>query len=194
MQVPLLHDIDFRSGQITGAQRSVRRLSDLTGVFVDEAAYQAALAKEDAVVYYVYVVYPEPGEGDLAYGTTVLMPGQVGDEYYMTRGHRHVSATACEVYLGLAGTGCLVVRQSDDTKKTLALPVSAGVVAYSPPGAAHRLVNTGNEPFITVAVWAADAGQDYDSVKGLIPALAKSGDGLELRLPGNGALEQINGE
>jgi len=181
MQVPLLHAIDFTSGRIAGAQPSVRRLTDLASTFEDHAAYEAALAKEDSVVYYVHVVHPEPGEGDLAYGTTVLMPGKIGDEYYMTRGHRHISSTACEVYLGLTGTGALIIRAEDGEAQVL--PIKPGVAAYSPPGAAHRLVNTGAEPFITFAVWAAAAGQDYDSVWGLIPTLAETDQGQELRLP-----------
>ena len=36
---------------------------------------------------------------------------------------------------------------------------------YVPPGWAHRTVNTGNVPLIFFAVYAGDAGHDYESVE-----------------------------
>ena len=186
MNTELLHNVDFATGQIEGAQQSVRRLSDLAGVFANDAAYQEALANGDQVVYYVYVLYPAPGQGDLADGSTVWLPGQVGDEFFMTKGHRHVRDAACEVYVGLAGEGCLIVRQGDDEPRML--PIKPGVAAYSPPGAVHRLVNTGAEPFITFAVWAADSGQDYEAAKGRFPLLVGAADGPSMLPVGAGAL------
>lgn len=187
MNTAMLHNVDFASGQIEGAQQSVRRLSDLAGVFTDDAAYQQALANGDQVVYYVYVLYPEPGQGDLAFGSTILMPGQVGSEFFMTKGHRHVRDAACEVYVGLTGEGCLVVRQGDAEPQIL--PIKPGVAAYSPPGAVHRLVNTGTEPFITFAVWAADSGQDYEAARGRFPLLVSAAEGPSMRPVAAGAVQ-----
>ena len=37
-----------------------------------------------------------------------------------------------------------------------------GSLHYIPAGAAHRVVNTGDDPLRFVACWPSDAGYDYD--------------------------------
>ena len=37
-------------------------------------------------------------------------------------------------------------------------------IVYVPPYHAHRTINTGNEPFIFLAVYPSDAGHDYGSI------------------------------
>ena len=80
--------IDGRSGSVEpSTEKYIKRLSDLRGLFRDEAALDRAIAKGDAIAY--EVIDYRKSESDLAFGTTIMMPGKVGDEYFMTRGHFH---------------------------------------------------------------------------------------------------------
>ena len=80
--------IDGNSGSVEpSTDRYMKRLSDLRGFFRDDAALERAIAAGDPVAYEV-IDYRKP-ESDLAFGTTIMAPGKVGEEYFMTRGHFH---------------------------------------------------------------------------------------------------------
>ena len=100
--------------------------------------------------------------GHLAHLTTIILPGVVGDEYYMTRGHYHLKDSA-EVYLGMAGTGLMVMQARDGRFQVEELVKNKTV--YVPPGWAHRTVNTGAQELIFLAVYFSDAGHDYRSIE-----------------------------
>jgi glucose-6-phosphate isomerase len=113
-------------------------------------------------VVYFALTAPVPKEpGELVYCTTIIHPGRVGDEYFMTRGHHHVLDSG-EVYLGLSGDGLMVMQTRDQVVRTA--PLSTSTVVYVPPGWAHRTVNTGERDLVFLAVYAGDAGHDYASV------------------------------
>lgn len=147
---------------VSGAPVSVRRLSDLRGVFADAAAYEAALRHEDAIIYQVAGVEPAQGEGQLHYGMGMLMPGRIGDEYYMTKGHFHAYRPAAEVYVTLRGTGVMLME--DESGASHLAPMDANSVLYVPGYTAHRTINTGDEPLIYLGIYPANAGHDYASI------------------------------
>jgi len=156
--------LDFLSGSLEPhTTRTERRVSDLRGAFADAAALENLIASGDPVVYEV-LQYDVPEEvGQLVCCTTVLHPGIVGDEYFMTKGHYHQARGTGEVYLGLAGQGYLLLMTEDGQSNQTAM--AAGTVAYVPPGWAHRTVNTGDEPFVFFAVYPGQAGHDYAAVE-----------------------------
>ena len=94
--------------------------------------------------------------------TSVIEPGRVGDEFYMTKGHFHVEAAAPEIYLTLKGNGMLVLQTKKGHCETQAM--AAGEINYIPGTWAHRTVNTGDTPLIFFAVWPISAGHDYASI------------------------------
>ncbi len=100
--------------------------------------------------------------GHLAHLTTIILAGTVGDEYYMTRGHYHQKDSA-EVYLGMSGTGLMLMQDRDGQFRIEAL--TNGVTVYVPPGWAHRTVNTGDQELVFLAVYFSDAGHDYRSIE-----------------------------
>jgi len=65
MAIPIetLAHINPQTGIITGALITERRLSDMRGFFVDQAAYETALANDDKVLYTLSSVEPAQGEG-----------------------------------------------------------------------------------------------------------------------------------
>jgi glucose-6-phosphate isomerase, archaeal len=154
--------LDFPSGSMTPSSASlVRRLSDMASAYQDAAAVRAILdSGDDPVIYTAFDADVPPGPEHLLFRTTIISPGTVGAEFYMTRGHHHVRDSA-EFYLGMSGEGVMLMESRDGEVATRSLVPSAAV--YVPPGWAHRTVNTGDVPLVFLAVWYGDAGHDYDT-------------------------------
>jgi glucose-6-phosphate isomerase, archaeal len=158
---PAFGSIDLRSGVMTGAEVVERRLSSMVSFYRDQEVARALLA-EDPVLYRVYTA-AQPGDRDGWYvATSVIEPGCVGDEYFMTRGHFHPRDDAPEVYLTLRGEGMLVMQTREGRSNVQRMV--PGVFNYIPAGWAHRTVNTGDEPMAFFAVWPVHVGHDYTTL------------------------------
>jgi len=165
MTIPLeqLAHFDPLTGTVAGAAVTKRRLSDMRGFFADEAAYETALAKDDTVLYTLASVEPAQGEGQLYYGLGMIMPGHIGAEYFMTKGHYHAWRPAAEVYIGLSGEG-LMLFEHETSGETRLLPFTANSVIYVPGFTAHRTLNTGDVPLSYLGIYPAAAGHDYGAI------------------------------
>lgn len=159
----LLSRFDLRAGVFEGKTPVERRLADLRGLFADEAAYATALAAGDPLLYRVTSAEAFNGAGDLHYGLGVLMPGKVGEEYFFTKGHFHAWRPAAEVYVGLSGTGAMLLETENTDDGTL-VPLTASAAVYVPGSTAHRTVNTGKDPLVYLGIYPASAGHDYESI------------------------------
>jgi glucose-6-phosphate isomerase len=163
----LIHDLaarfDPESGKLEGGIETVRKLSQLRGSFSDEAAYAAAVAAGDPIVYRVSALAPGSGSGDLHYGLGVLYPGKVGDEYYLTKGHFHEAREAAEVYIGLRGTGGMLL-EDEHTGASRWEALGEGCAVYVPGHTAHRTINTGSVPLVYFGIYPAHAGHDYGAL------------------------------
>lgn len=155
--------LERATGSLTPATSTVKRhLSHMRGMYADTDAEQALIAAGDPLIYEV-LQYDVPNEnGQLTTCTTVIHPGTVGTEYYMTKGHYHAKRDTGEVYLGLSGNGKLLLEVDG---RLSCLDMAPGTIAYVPPYWAHRTVNTGDEPFIFLAVYPSDAGHDYGTIE-----------------------------
>lgn len=141
-----------------------RRLSDLKGQFLDQGAFEARLAVEDPLLYEVYEVRRPEVAGEQFYGLSIVHPGKIGDEYYMTKGHFHNVLATAEVYYCLQGEGMMVMETplGEWAVETL----RPQKVLYVPPGWAHRSVNTSPvEDLVTFYVYPGNAGHDYGSIE-----------------------------
>ena len=163
MPLPSLH-MSLSTGLLSGSgvEEVSRSIADLPGVFADEEA-RAQLA-QDTLVYRVQAFQPvrEGTPGGLYWGTTVIQPGLVGEEYFMTKGHFHRLADRAEYYITASGEGALILM--DTERRTRWESMSPGSVHYIPGHTAHRVANTGRDPFSFFACWPADAGHDYDTI------------------------------
>jgi glucose-6-phosphate isomerase len=159
----IVQSLDLKAGAIAGGKMVQRRLSDLRGCFQNSAAFDSALKSGDPMLYTVSSVEPAGGDGDLHYGLGVLMPGRIGDEYYMTKGHFHSWREAAEVYIGLSGSGCMLLQDEASGESQMA-PLAAHGVVYVPGNTAHRTINTGSEPLVYLGIYSAKAGHDYGSI------------------------------
>ncbi|MEZ4863200.1 MAG: glucose-6-phosphate isomerase [Caldilineaceae bacterium] len=144
-------------------QQVERRLSAMRGYYADAAAFEQMLAAEDPILYEVYNVERPTISGELTSGVTILHPGKVGQEYFMTKGHFHAVLETGEVYYALAGTGMMVMETPEG--ETSVKPLCAGEVVYVPPRWAHRTVNVGSEDLRFFWVYPAHAGHDYGTIE-----------------------------
>jgi glucose-6-phosphate isomerase len=144
-------------------RETVKTLAQLNTIFLNEDARQAA--DQNTVVYRVqaWCPVPEGTEGAQFWGSTVIEPGQVEAEYFMTHGHFHLKRTRTEYYATIAGEGALILM--DETRRTWMEPMSPGSLHFIPPNIAHRVANSGKMPLRLVACWPSDAGHDYDAIR-----------------------------
>ena len=141
-----------------------RTLSALRGQFSDGEAYATALARGDAPLYDVYELARPAVAGELLHGLSVVHPGKVGDEYYMTKGHFHAELATAEIYYCLRGRGLMVMETPEGAWAVE--PLAPGKVLYVLPRWAHRSVNTGaEEDLVTFFVYPGNAGHDYGMIE-----------------------------
>ena len=159
----LLTTFDPLKGQIPGAALEKRYLSDLRGCFIDTIAYEQALSNDDSVVYSVCALEQPPEEGQLNLAVGRILPGKIGMEYFMTKGHFHAWRPAAEFYLGLSGEGCLLL-ESEDGSQAQMVPLCPNSAVYVPGNTAHRTMNTAAVPLVYVGIFPAQSGHDYATI------------------------------
>ena len=155
--------LDLANGRIEGGSYREVRLSHLKDYCGDESAVKKVLATDDPVVYQVSSLEPASKEGDLHYGLGTLMPGKVGEEYYFTKGHYHSFRPAAEIYIGLEGSG-LMLLEEEESGATKLVALGKNSVVYVPGYTAHRTINTGKVPLQYLGIYPANAGHDYGAI------------------------------
>lgn len=156
---PFTSVVDLRVGTIEPEREVVeRRVSDLRAMYLDEPD-----EGDDRLVYRVFGIPVPATNANVLSSTTVLEPGTVGREYFMTKGHFHEVRDRAEVYLALQGEGRLVMASEDGDVRVE--PMRPGTVNYVPGGWAHRSVNVGVAPLVFYAAYVGDAGHDYGTIE-----------------------------
>ena len=155
--------MELKSGVIDEPSQIIRRcLSDMPSFFHDQDAVKTLL-EQDPVLYTVYVKQNPTSSSLWSIGSTVIEPGTVGNEFYMTKGHFHAKEEAPEVYFTLRGLGrILLQKRSGEIEVQNMAP---GAINYIPGDWAHRTVNIGKEPLVFFAVWPSDAGHNYGTIE-----------------------------
>jgi len=139
-----------------------RRLSSLRNKFSDGEAFQAMLHSDDPLIYEVYENRRPETAGELLSGLSIVHPGRVGNEYFMTKGHYHLVRNTAEVYYCMQGKGALLMEnEAGDTAVEEFYP---GRLVYVTPCWAHRSINTGEEDLVTFFVYPGHAGHDYGTI------------------------------
>lgn len=157
-----------------------KRLGELRGVYIDEDAFETAVAQqgEDGLAYRVEEHRNVEGPGALIVGTSTLLPGRVGKEFALTRGHLHAKSDRAELYYCLSGRGVMLLETISGQSR--AIPMSPGEAVHVPGHWVHRSVNVGEEPFVSLFCYPADAGQDYALIAeagGMAQLVVTDGDG-----------------
>jgi glucose-6-phosphate isomerase, archaeal len=157
--------VDFATGTLSSPSliEITRTIKDLAGIFGDRSAYEAL--DSSRVVYRVQAFQPVEGdtEGGLFWGSTIVEPGLVGDEYFMTAGHFHSKRNRAEYYSTVVGHGALILM--DESRNARVEWMTPGSTHYIPASTAHRVANVGDSHLSFLACWPSDAGHDYEIIR-----------------------------
>jgi len=145
MKFPI--EIDNKSLKKYYTKVVTRRFKDMKDRFKNSVG-----VKGNPVIYKVYITDFNCFET----GLTVMEPGTINKEFYMTKGHKHVKPTK-EIYILISGKGKLLVKG----KKLKAFDLKKGKTYVLPKNEGHRLVNTGNKKLEVLTIYMKTAGHDY---------------------------------
>ena len=156
-------DFDLVNGLSKNAETTPRRLSQMAAMYQDQEAAAEMIKNGDPLIYEFYELGCPERAGDLAFGTTMIHPGKVGNEYFMIKGHFHTIVDTAEVYYTLQGEGFMMMENKEGD--WVAEPLEKGKALYVPRGYAHRTINTGSETLIAFYVFDGNAGHDYGTIE-----------------------------
>jgi glucose-6-phosphate isomerase, archaeal len=154
--------IDGVTGAVSPATgRYVKKLSALRDLYAAPALVDAFIAEHGDMDAYEVIEY-RPDGSDICFGTTIMAPGRIGTEYFLTRGHYHAKPGRGEAYYTQSGEGLLLLHSRSGECRIVEM--RPGVCAFIPPEWAHRSVNTGMKPLVFVWMCTIDAGHDYGEI------------------------------
>lgn len=131
-----------------------RKLKDVVKWYSDKKAIEKELIKnKNKVIYETFTDEFSPINLTL----TVVHPGTIGKEYYMTKGHIHRKKVP-EFYISLEGKGKLLMQKQSKVK---VIDLKKGEIALIPVGYSHRLINTGNKKFKVLTIYDQESKPDY---------------------------------
>ena len=155
---------NLENGLSPDREPTKRMLSAMDGMYLNNNALKDMIKEKDILVYEFYELGIPEDPGELAFGTTILYPGKVGKEYFMTKGHFHSKIDTAEIYYCLRGRGYLLMENPEGEVELREM--TPGVSVYVPPSFAHRSVNISEtESFVMFFVFRADAGHDYKTIE-----------------------------
>jgi len=160
----LLLTFDMKTGKSPEAKTIERPLSEMEKMYADEEVRKRMVENGDPLVYEFYDLGLPDNSGEVAFGTSIVYPGKVGDEYFMTKGHFHKILETGEVYYCLNGRGCMMMENPEGDWEVREL--KPGCAVYVPPRYAHRSINTSpDETLVTFFAFRADADHDYGTIE-----------------------------
>ena len=162
---PFIYKVDTKNEKISNPDTHIiGKLSSMKGKYADSKAYEEMLIKGDCLIYEVYEKLVPELEGELLQGMSIVHPGKVGIEYFMTKGHFHSILDTAEFYYCIKGHGYMMMENPEgDWAAEELLP---DIVLYVPGRWAHRSINIkGDEDLVTIFVYPANAGHDYATIE-----------------------------
>jgi len=162
---PFVYKVDTKNEIISNPDSHIiRKLSSMKNQYLDEKSYGEMLAKEDCLLYEVYEKLVPELEGELLQGMSIVHPGKVGSEYFMTKGHFHSILDTAEFYYCIKGNGYMMMENPEGG--WAAEELLPNTVLYVPGRWAHRSINVkSDEDLITIFAYPATAGHDYATIE-----------------------------
>ncbi len=125
----------------------VRKYLEISDVF------EKKMSDKNLIIYKVYI----KDYGDFKSGLTVINPGKIGREYFMTKGHRHKKISP-EIYILISGKGKILINEKG---KERLIKMKRNIFYHIPGKSGHRLINTGNSPLEVLTIYGKNVGHDY---------------------------------
>ncbi|MFW6138693.1 MAG: glucose-6-phosphate isomerase family protein [Spirochaetota bacterium] len=162
---PFSCGIDTRNGKMDDYDTHVQRyLGKLASMFSDPEAAETYLKKNgDVLIYEVYEKDIPEADGEIRFCSSITCPGKIGGEYFMTKGHFHSRPDTAELYYCTSGWGFMLMEK--ESGEYAIEEMYPGRAVYVPGYYAHRSINTGDQPLISIPVYPGDAGHDYSSIE-----------------------------
>jgi glucose-6-phosphate isomerase len=157
--------IDLENGTMPEpGNRITRKASDMRGYYADGKALEELITSGNDPLHYEVLERPVPqARGHLMYCISRLMPGRVGEELFMTKGHYHSVKETAEIYLCLGGEGYMAMKTAGGAWAVERM--ERGRMVYVPPTWAHRSINTGREILSSFCVYPGEAGHNYGDIE-----------------------------
>ncbi|MBS3084958.1 cupin domain-containing protein [Candidatus Pacearchaeota archaeon] len=139
-------EINFRDLKKNYDKKIVRKLKDMSNSFKNQHV------KGNPLLYTVYT----KDYGTFEITLTVIEPGNVNGEFYMTKGHRHLKNRE-EIYILVSGKGKIFIQK----KGSKAVEMKKDKIYTVSGKAGHRAINTGNGKLEFLSIYSKDAGHNY---------------------------------
>ncbi len=130
-------------------KKHIVRLKDIVNRFKNSENIE-----ENPIIYETFIKSFSP----IQLGLTVINPGNINKEFYMTRGHIHSIKTP-EFYVLLEGKGLLLIQKSNKSKT---IKLKKGEIALIPKDCAHRLINIGNKKLKVLTIYHENSKPNYN--------------------------------
>ena len=141
-----------------------RYLTNMAGQYLDQKAYADLLENANSLLYEVYELKRPETAGEILHGVSIVHPGKVGAEYYMTKGHYHTVLETAEIYYTLSGRGMMVMETPEGDWAVEDL--QPGKILYVPPRWAHRSVNIDpGQDLVMFFAYPGNAGHNYGAIE-----------------------------
>ena len=162
---PFIYKVDVKNEKISDPDSHIiRKLSSMKNQYMNEEVYNEMLKRNDCPLYEVYEKLVPELEGELLQGMSIVHPGKVGDEYFMTKGHFHSILDTAEFYYCIKGNGYMMMENPEG--EWAAEELLPDTVLYVPGRWAHRSINVkSDEDLITIFTYPANAGHDYATIE-----------------------------
>ena len=162
---PFTYKVDVKNENISDPDSHIiRKLSSMKGQYMDIKAFEKMLKNDDCLLYEVYEKLVPELEGELLQGMSIVHPGKVGKEYFMTKGHFHSVLDTAEFYYCIKGHGYMMMENPEGDWN--AKELFPDTVLYVPGRWAHRSINIkSDEDLITIFTYPANAGHDYATIE-----------------------------
>lgn len=148
----------------------IRYLEDAIKVLYDKPDHF-----DNCPIYYIYrgicreEHLPLFEEANLRYDLTVILPGQIGREYFKTIGHFHPvkpnsNETYTEYYEVLGGEALFLLQKnnrSGEPDQVMVVAAQKGDLVFIPPGFGHVTINPGEKPLVTANLVSSHLTPDY---------------------------------
>ncbi|MEM3074872.1 MAG: glucose-6-phosphate isomerase family protein [Candidatus Pacearchaeota archaeon] len=142
----------IKNFEINFDNKKIRKLKDLKGIFMNFNLSEKKILNE--IVYETYTKKLSPINLTL----TILYPGKINEEFYMTKGHIHKTKTP-EFYILIEGKGILLTQKGNKIKTT---NMKRGKIELIYGDWAHRIINTGNKKMKVMTIYHENSKPDYN--------------------------------
>ena len=141
-------EIDNKALKRNFDRKVVRKFKDMSDRYKNIEG-----VKGNPLIYTVYIIDFDCFES----GLTVLEPGTVNGEFYITKGHKHKKPTK-EIYILLSGKGKLLIQG----KTAQVFELKKGKTYVLPKNKGHRLINIGSKKLEVLTIYEKKAGHNYN--------------------------------